>query len=265
MDSTITIKSASGSSIFIDFELKKIVFDRASGAEQTVGMLPMEVNFSDITDIELRNPGFLKAGGCNIIVNNTRYMTADMKNNMTFFATKDFANLSNALTRVLQECGLPGFKPFDSANAQKVIYAQVMKNFEKMKKCGVCGHVFCYSPLDVAKNYLLARQAKISRMGQLGNALGGSHIGATLNEANARNYESQIRDFNICPKCNSRDLVSLTKEEYEAELKAKNAPAVSAAPALSSADELKKFKDLLDAGIISQEEFDAKKKQLLGL
>lgn len=33
----------------------------------------------------------------------------------------------------------------------------------------------------------------------------------------------------------------------------------------SNADELKKFKDLLDSGIITQEEFDAKKKQLLGL
>ena len=31
------------------------------------------------------------------------------------------------------------------------------------------------------------------------------------------------------------------------------------------ADELKKFKELLDSGVISQEEFDAKKKQLLGL
>ena len=38
-----------------------------------------------------------------------------------------------------------------------------------------------------------------------------------------------------------------------------------AAPAFSAADELKKFKELLDMGIISQEEFDAKKKQLLGL
>ena len=35
--------------------------------------------------------------------------------------------------------------------------------------------------------------------------------------------------------------------------------------ALSPAEELKKFKELLDMGIISQEEFDAKKKQLLGL
>lgn len=33
----------------------------------------------------------------------------------------------------------------------------------------------------------------------------------------------------------------------------------------SNADKLKKFKELLDAGIITQEEFDTKKKQLLGL
>ena len=35
--------------------------------------------------------------------------------------------------------------------------------------------------------------------------------------------------------------------------------------ATSTADELKKFKDLLDNGIITQEEVDTKKKQLLGL
>ena len=34
---------------------------------------------------------------------------------------------------------------------------------------------------------------------------------------------------------------------------------------VSNADELKKFKELLDCGAITQEEFDAKKKQLLGL
>lgn len=35
--------------------------------------------------------------------------------------------------------------------------------------------------------------------------------------------------------------------------------------AASPADELKKFKELLDMGVVSQEEFDAKKKQILGL
>ena len=32
-----------------------------------------------------------------------------------------------------------------------------------------------------------------------------------------------------------------------------------------SAEELRKYKDLLEAGVITQEEFNAKKKQLLGL
>ena len=34
---------------------------------------------------------------------------------------------------------------------------------------------------------------------------------------------------------------------------------------VSDADEIKKYKELLDSGIITQEEFDAKKRQLLGL
>lgn len=40
---------------------------------------------------------------------------------------------------------------------------------------------------------------------------------------------------------------------------------VAAAPSISSADELLKYKALLDQGIITQEEFNAKKKDLLGL
>lgn len=44
------------------------------------------------------------------------------------------------------------------------------------------------------------------------------------------------------------------------------APAPSSVPqASSNLDDLKKIKELLDAGIITQEEFEAKKKQILGL
>ena len=43
------------------------------------------------------------------------------------------------------------------------------------------------------------------------------------------------------------------------------APVVKQETVTSNADELKKYKELLDSGIITQEEFDAKKKQLLGL
>ena len=54
------------------------------------------------------------------------------------------------------------------------------------------------------------------------------------------------------------------KDFIEQRLTEGGAAEVSAQP-LSSADEIKKFKDLLDSGVITQEEFDAKKKQLLGL
>jgi predicted Zn-dependent peptidase len=43
------------------------------------------------------------------------------------------------------------------------------------------------------------------------------------------------------------------------------APAEPVAAGAGTADGLKKFKDLLDSGVITQEEFDAKKKELLGL
>ena len=45
----------------------------------------------------------------------------------------------------------------------------------------------------------------------------------------------------------------------------KNPQPVTVMQSVSPAEELKKFKDLLDAGIITQEEFEAKKKQLLGI
>ena len=46
---------------------------------------------------------------------------------------------------------------------------------------------------------------------------------------------------------------------------ADSAPAATVVNNVSSADELLKFKELLDKGVITQEEFDAKKKQLLNL
>lgn len=49
------------------------------------------------------------------------------------------------------------------------------------------------------------------------------------------------------------------------ENKKNTVPVVNQVQTLSNADELRKYKQLLDDGIITQEEFDAKKKQLLGL
>lgn len=58
------------------------------------------------------------------------------------------------------------------------------------------------------------------------------------------------------------EVVNFIKAKVSEYKRGKNAPVVAQ---VSAADELKKFKELLDLGVISQEEFDAKKKELLGL
>lgn len=59
-------------------------------------------------------------------------------------------------------------------------------------------------------------------------------------------------------------VVSYVKDQVD---KIRSAPTSTATviQAQSPADELKKFKELLDMGVITQDEFDQKKKQLLGL
>ncbi|MCI5905492.1 MAG: SHOCT domain-containing protein [Oscillospiraceae bacterium] len=71
-------------------------------------------------------------------------------------------------------------------------------------------------------------------------------------------------------KCvqNADEFVAAANKAIEENKKANRTAPVAPAPVVqfaSSADELKKFKDLLDSGVITQEEFDAKKKQILGL
>ncbi len=55
------------------------------------------------------------------------------------------------------------------------------------------------------------------------------------------------------------DALNIARERIE------NNSAATVIQQVSAADEILKFKGLLDAGIITQEEFDSKKKQLLGL
>lgn len=62
-------------------------------------------------------------------------------------------------------------------------------------------------------------------------------------------------------------LSGLINERQSSTVSASNVAPVApvAAPAGSAIDDLAKLKTLLDSGVITQEEFDAKKKQLLGL
>ena len=126
-------------------------------------------------------------------------------------------------------------------------------------RCNVCGHVFCYTMGDYRKNEDLRREAGKEQ------ALGGmqtiftSQLVGNMTTQRAELKKAQLVDYSRCPNCNSADIHEIPEGEV---IPSKE---VSATPAVSSMDELKKLKELLDMGIVTQEEFDAKKKQLLGL
>lgn len=262
MDSKLVIISKPFSPLTFDFENKKLYFERSQSKELLRGMLPMEINFSDITAIELREPKFLKPGGCNFIIRNTRYISHNKKFDISFYMAKDFESLKNALLRLKNECSISDFKAFNEVDAPKVVFEDVAEEFAVMKKCDVCGQLLRYTPVDLLKNIYRGMDARRESFA----SLSGSATSSAVNRGNAEMYMSQIVDYGVCPNCKSKKLLEISKEQFSEEMKAKNAPAVSvASTAPSSADELKKYKDLLDAGIITQEEFDTKKKQLLGL
>lgn len=136
------------------------------------------------------------------------------------------------------------------------------KDTETRMKCNACGHIYCYTLEDLQRNEKLAKGAVMDSLLGVGEAVGGTRIGSQIATAKADSKMNQIVDYTKCPHCHSTDVFALSKDEWETEKATKTQGNV--AP-VSSADELKKFKELLDMGVISQEEFDAKKKQLLGL
>lgn len=87
---------------------------------------------------------------------------------------------------------------------------------------------------------------------------GNEHTGGVFSSASDENTITVSKNEEIAEKVVS--YINNKIKEYKAR---KNSETFI--QQVSSADELKKFKELLDMGIITQEEFDAKKKQLLGI
>ena len=83
--------------------------------------------------------------------------------------------------------------------------------------------------------------------------------------SNMFNENSFTWDLTAVSNETMEEVANYVKGKIDACKRSKSMGYAPAPAATSTADELKKFKELLDAGIITQEEFDAKKKQLLGL
>lgn len=131
---------------------------------------------------------------------------------------------------------------------------------EHRMRCNVCGKVFCYTDEDLRANQKYQKEAAGHAVGSILNAFFGSQYLRVEEDKKMETAQSKVVDYSRCPNCKSTNIKEIFENEVVVEKPNKNMTAT-----ISAADEIKKFKELLDCGIITQEEFDAKKKQLLGL
>lgn len=135
---------------------------------------------------------------------------------------------------------------------------------EHYKYCNVCGHLFCYTGADLRKNFQHQVEEVLANRRATLNALSLNAAAVETANQTALDAKNQIVDYDKCPSCGSKSLRDITLEEFR-KLAEKTKGATPSESVLSATDELKKYKELLDSGVITQEEFDAKKKQLLNL
>ena len=132
------------------------------------------------------------------------------------------------------------------------------------RQCKNCGHIIYFTDEQLEEAQSQRKEALLNSLAAYGGVGSGNYAaGAVFNSSAEQKLDkaNQILDLSKCPKCFSKELTNIgpiTIEEYK-KLKEENKPA------LSSADEIKKFKELLDMSVITEEEFNAKKKELLGL
>jgi hypothetical protein len=100
-----------------------------------------------------------------------------------------------------------------------------------------------------------------------------THTGASVEELTEEELAQAMRDLGIQSiELDENDQAIITEQEGQAPAPAApvaptaaEMPAVAAAPQESYLDELERLADLRDRGIISDDDFEAKKRQLLGL
>lgn len=100
---------------------------------------------------------------------------------------------------------------YDAASGRVIVVEQA--DIEIRKRCNVCGHIFCYNPVDLVNNENKRKQAIFSAMGSLGGAMTGHYAAAAIHQGNINQNMNAITDYNKCPRCGSLDLCVIRREE----------------------------------------------------
>lgn len=168
--------------------------------------------------------------------------------------------------------------------------AEAAKKKEYRMRCNVCGNVFCYTQKDLDENHTNMVLSGISAIGQISSAIGGSMLDMYVSKKAGDSISNKIKDYSKCPHCNSTSLTDISDEEFvqSTSENTKSDNHVSANSELESllflgiitqeesvaikkelshdeCDDLALLQDSFFEGEISEEEFNAKKRQILGL
>lgn len=179
--------------------------------------------------------------------------------------TTEITCIYNRLTGKLIMENTTAKQAAQAIKAEQDAERRAKENEELFKKCSVCGHVFCYTQADLKKNQQQRTSALLSSTAGLFTAIGGQYAASATSQGNADRALSQIVDYDRCPNCGSRDLQEISKNEAQKSHLEQDSEKSNNKDGVSVAKEIREYKELLDLGAITQEEFDAKKKQLLGL
>ncbi len=266
-----------------DFDNKKVIIERNGTLAGSMHLTNMTISFSEITEVELRAPTMLKVPAFCFIINGKRLIT-DVNTNATQFTLNkhDYPRVQATLQRLVQMCNLSGIKGFETSNYPKEVYIPGTTEGALYTLRNNNG-----STLDVYESYIeINHQNLISTLAMSGNK-GKKRISiqsisavelkkAMFNEAGYISFSvfgserrggiwSAAGDENSILFNTSQNETAQKIADYLEQKRNQSTTPTQVVQQTSAADELKKFKELLDSGIITQEEFDAKKKQLLGL
>ena len=183
---------------------------------------------------------------------------------IVFLSEGEFPVLWSILLVLFLLLRIPFSKHMKSLSEQRKVEKARINEAQKLEdsiefrmRCNVCGHVYCYTVGDLKKNKQLEKDATTASIVGLTQTIGTSAVLGQMYQNEAEQKRSGIIDYSRCPKCHSQDVTEIPEGAP--------IPPIATDTTPSSMDELRKLKELLDQGIVTQDEFDAKKKQLLGL
>ena len=140
---------------------------------------------------------------------------------------------------------------------------------EIRKKCNVCGSIFCFTTEDVLENnrkYQSNKKQAVNNVMLSGlRYVNGDKTNANLHmiQADAQiSNMNNVRNFRKCPNCGSESITLISEDDFKGTI---SDNPIKTDNTFSAADEIKKYKELVDIGAITMEEFEKKKNQLLHL